>query len=299
MTRGHYKGDLALVIAVRESGLKCVVQCVPRLDLALIGMNPDDARVRRKTVRPPQKFYNEQEIGALHGERVRQRFPALDIFCDLFENNFYSDGYLLKEVTVGSMVKPTTEEDPPTLDELQRFRKRPRGDDDDDKTENAGSKMAASLLSELSELQGKTGLGMAPSSSSGGLLVGDTVEVIEGDLIGLRGKLMNMDGSTVKVRPNNSNIELGGSGEIEFLSSQVRKYIAVGDHVKVTDGRYSNETGTVVAVEKMEGETDFTAVILTDVNNKEITGKYSNRQSTHGAAEKLFLVHFRDPICGS
>ena len=37
MTRGAYKGDLALVVKVRESGLKCIVQCVPRLDLA--GLN--------------------------------------------------------------------------------------------------------------------------------------------------------------------------------------------------------------------------------------------------------------------
>jgi transcription elongation factor SPT5 len=88
----------------------------------------------------------------------------------------------------------------------------------------------------------------------------------------MRGKLMTMDGATVKIKPNDSTIDLGGSGEVEFLANQVRKYIAVGAHVKVTDGRYSNETGTVVAVEQMEGETDFTAVVLTDVTNKEISG---------------------------
>jgi transcription elongation factor SPT5 len=196
----------------------------------------------------------------------------MDFYCSYFENNYYHDGYLLKEVTVGSMVKPCTDEDPPNLDELQRFRKRTKGlNDDDANDENEGSKMAASLLDELSELQGKTGLGKTPSSG-GGLLIGDTVEVIEGDLVGMRGKLMSMDGTTVKIKPNDSTIDLGGSGEVEFLANQVRKFIFVGAHVKVTDGRYANETGTVVAVEQMEGETDFTAVVLTDVTNKEISG---------------------------
>jgi transcription elongation factor SPT5 len=226
MTRGHYKGDLALVIGVRESGLKCIVQCVPRLDLTLADLPPEEARIRRRTIRPPQKFFNEQEVAAMGRQRLRQRFPGLDIYCDYLENNYYHDGYLLKEVTVGSMIKPCTDEDPPTLDELQSFRKRNKGQNDDDgPDDNEGSKMAASLLDELSELQGKTGLGKATSSGSG-LMIGDTVEVIEGDLVGMRGKLMTMDGATVKIKPNDSSIDLGGSGEVEFLANQVRKYIA-------------------------------------------------------------------------
>ena len=82
MTRGHYKGDLALVLAVRESGLKCIVQVVPRLDLTLSNLPPEEARIRRRTVRPPQKFFNEQEIAAMGKQRLRQRFPALDLNCD-------------------------------------------------------------------------------------------------------------------------------------------------------------------------------------------------------------------------
>jgi transcription elongation factor len=67
--------------------------------------------------------------------------------------------------------------------------------------------------------------------------------------------------------------DLGNTTEVEFLISQVRKHIPVGAHVKVIDGRYANETGVVVAVEKLEGETDATAVILTDMTHKEVSGK--------------------------
>lgn len=280
MTRGHYKGDLALVKGVRESGLKCIVQCVPRLDLTISELSPEEARIRRRAVRPPQKFFNPQELAALGKQTLRrQRFPGMDFMCDYYEGNFYHDGYLLKEMTVGSMIKPCTEDDPPTLDELQSFRKRNKaaedgsgggGGGDNHNDENEGSKMASSLLDELSELQGKTNLEKS-SGVGGGLLIGDTVEVIEGDLVGMRGKLVSLDGTIVKIKPTNTTVD---TGEVDALASQVRKYIAVGAHVKVTDGRYANETGVVVAVEQLTGETDFTAVVLTDVTNTEITGTY-------------------------
>lgn len=277
MTRGHYRGDLALVRAVRGSGLKCVIQCVPRIDLTLSDLPPEEAKIRRRTVRPAQKFFNAQEVVALGKNTFgRQRFPGLgDIYCDYFEGNYYHDGYLLKEVSVGTMIKPCAEEEPPSLDELQRFRNRNKSDKDkydgEDDEENEGSKMAKSLLDELSDLQGKTSLGKN-LSNEGGLVIGDTVEIIEGDLIGMRGKLLSLDGSTVKVKPADTS-ELGDTTEVEFLVSQVIKYIAVGAHVKVTSGRYANETGVVVNVEKIEGENDSTAVVLTDMTHKEISGK--------------------------
>ena len=305
MARGHYKGDLALVRAVRESGIKCVIQCVPRLDLTLSDLPPEEAKIRKRTVKPPQKFFVAQEVASLGKQSLtRQRFPGGvsmnmgmgmgmggggDMYCDFFEGNYYHDGYLLKEVTVGTMVKPCGEDEPPTLDELQRFRNRNKNDGasgsggvggrydagGEGEEENEGSKMAKSLLDELSDLQGKTSIAQG-SSNIGGLVIGDTVEIIEGDLVGMGGKLMSIDGSTVKVKP----MGIGSDAlttEVEFLISQVRKLIPVGAHVKVIEGRYANETGVVVAVEKLEGETDATAVILTDMTHKEVSGKSGER----------------------
>ena len=283
MTRGHFKGDLALVKDIRDGGLKCVIQCVPRLDLTLADLSPEEAKIRRRTVRPPQKFFNPEDITALKREFTRQRFPISNEICDYFEGSYYHDGYLLKEVTVGTMIKPCTADDPPTLDELQRFRQRKKAsnegyEDVDGEGENEGSRRAASLLDELSDITGPT---MTSSSSgSSGLIIGDTVEVMEGDLIGMRGKLISIDGSTVKVKPDSSTADLGGMNEVEFLSSQVRKHIPVGAHVKVIDGRYANETGTVVTVEQLEGDLDFTAVVLTDMTNKEVSVRVSQLQES-------------------
>jgi len=279
MTRGHYKGDLALVREVRDSGLKCIIQCVPRIDLLLADLPPEEARIRRRTVRPAQKFFNAQEIATLgRHSMTRQRFPGMgsSLVCDFFEGNYYNDGYLIKEVTVGKMAVPCGSDNPPTLDELQRFRNRNKiGDDDNgDGDENQGSKVAKSLLDELSELQGKTGLGLGSSIDSG-LIIGDTVEVVYGDLVGMIGKILSIDGSTVKMKPTNA-ADLGDMTEIAFLINQVKKHISVGAHVKVIDGRYINETGVVVALELLDGDSDSTAVVLTDMSNKEISGKFSN-----------------------
>ncbi len=176
---------------------------------------------------------------------------------------------------MGTGVKPCGEDEPPTLDELQRFRNRNKGNDRYDggegDDENEGSKIAKSLLDELSDLQGKTSVGQE-SSNKAGLVIGDTVEIVEGDLVGMRGKLLSIDGSTVKVKPIDTN-DLGDTTEVEFLINQVRKHIPVGAHVKVIDGRYANDTGVVVAVENLDGETDATAVILTDMTNKEVSGE--------------------------
>lgn len=282
MTRGHFKGDLALVKDIRDGGLKCVIQCVPRLDLTLADLSPEEAKIRRRTVRPPQKFFNPEDITALKREFVRQRFPISNEICDYFEGNYYHDGYLLKEVTVGTMIKPCTEDDPPTLDELQRFRQRKKAnnedyDDANDEDENEGSRQAGSLLDELSDISGPT---MTSKGGHGRLIIGDTVEVMEGDLVGMRGKLISIDGTTVKVQPDSQTADLGGMKEVEFLASQVRKHIPIGAHVKVIDGRYANETGTVVTVEKLEGDSDFTAVVLTDMTHKEVSVRVSQLQES-------------------
>jgi transcription elongation factor SPT5 len=265
LTRGHYKGDLGVVREVRDSGLKCIVQCLPRLDLTLSELPPEE-RSRRKAIRPPQKFFSSQEVIARGKHDVgRQRFPALGKMCDFFEGNYFEDGYLLKEMTVGNMVKPCTQADGnmPTMEELQKFR-RPKsgGEEDEEEEENAGSKLAGSLLDQLSSLQEATGLD--DKGSGEGLQIGDTVQVVGGDLDGMVGKLTKENDISFMVQPL-VNAELD---EIEFLKYQLRKYIREGAHVKVLDGRYANETGTVVAIKDTDGVS--TAIVMTDITNHEI-----------------------------
>eukprot|EP00587_Corethron_hystrix_P001730 CAMPEP_0113327840 /NCGR_PEP_ID=MMETSP0010_2-20120614/19588_1 /TAXON_ID=216773 ORGANISM="Corethron hystrix, Strain 308" /NCGR_SAMPLE_ID=MMETSP0010_2 /ASSEMBLY_ACC=CAM_ASM_000155 /LENGTH=799 /DNA_ID=CAMNT_0000188903 /DNA_START=156 /DNA_END=2551 /DNA_ORIENTATION=+ /assembly_acc=CAM_ASM_000155 len=314
MNRGHYKGDIAKVIDVREGGFRAVIQAVPRIDLAALSLPQDEARARAKKIRPPQKFFNGSEIMSVgdghnydgDNEVRRERFPGgaprdKDDFMDFFQNNYYQDGYLIKDQPI-STLKTCGEDDPPTLDELQQFRRKNqdegRDNDDDDQSSN---KRATDLLEDLAVLQSGAHSG-ATGTNAAGLLVGDTVEVVEGDLIGMRGKVISIGAITVKVRPVatgegavDSQVALG---EVEFLTSQLMKYIPVGCHVKVTDGRYTNETGTVVAVEKMEG--DWIAVLLTDMTNKEIQVRTSQLQESaeiSSGQDKLQGYELHDLVC--
>jgi transcription elongation factor SPT5 len=77
---------------------------------------------------------------------------------------------------------------------------------------------------------------------------------------------INHTSQTAKVKPLIQQIQ---HEVLEFPVAQLVKYVQVGDHVKVTDGRYAGETGTVVNVEEPE-EQQFVAIVLTDNSAKEI-----------------------------
>jgi transcription elongation factor SPT5 len=68
--------------------------------------------------------------------------------------------------------------------------------------------------------------------------------------------------------------------QVIFDINQFRKHIPVGAHVKVIDGFYINETRVVVALELLDGDSDSTAVVLTDMSHKEISVRVSQLQES-------------------
>ena len=58
---------------------------------------------------------------------------------------------------------------------------------------------------------------------------GDNVEVTEGELINLQGKVTRIDGNRVTILPRHEDLK----DEIEFMSNELKKYFHQGDHVKV------------------------------------------------------------------
>ena len=99
------------------------------------------------------------------------------------------------------------------------------------------------------------------------LAKGDTVRVIEGDLINLMGIVVGMSSSAdaIKVMPLHEEIR---DTILDFQRKQLMKFVKVGDHVKVICGRYSGETGTVVSVDESDGAP--IAIVLSDSMAKEI-----------------------------
>jgi transcription elongation factor SPT5 len=277
MQRDPYKGDLAQVVELREGGLKAIIRTVPRIDIPSLAMSKEEVKARRKIIRPPRTFFNREEIEqASYGAGSGISYGSMPGMSDKYEvhnGNYFREGYMFKECTVGTVVKPVTGENPPTIEELQLFRKKAAtkedgmGSDDDDDEDDVDAQIKASQNSS-SLLDDLAGLPTVISENGGGLNLGDIVEVVDGDLVGMRGKLTAMDDNTVKMKPL-GNSGLDNSDEIEFMTNQVCKYIAVGAHVKVTDGRFANETGVVVATSDIGGEK--VVVILTDLTHKELT----------------------------
>src|SRR3546814_764173 len=89
---------------------------------------------------------------------------------------------------------------------------------------------------------------------------GDMLQVISCDLIILIGKIESIDEVTgaVTLEPRSAAFE----GTVQVSADQLIKHIEVGGHIKVLGGVYAGNTGTVVAIEELEG--DYICVVLTD-----------------------------------
>ena len=59
---------------------------------------------------------------------------------------------------------------------------------------------------------------------------GDNVEVCEGELMNLQGKVVSVDGNMIMVMPKHEEL----TEALEFQASELRKYFTMGDHVKVS-----------------------------------------------------------------
>ncbi|CAM9377024.1 unnamed protein product, partial [Discosporangium mesarthrocarpum] len=121
LRRMPYKDDLAKVVEVHAGGERAVVQFIPRIDLAALSADPDTAAARKR-IRPPQRFFNAEEIKIANGEVERRRFQGREDYMDFFNGNFHLNGFVMKEVQVATWLR--TDKVNPTLEELQKFKSR-------------------------------------------------------------------------------------------------------------------------------------------------------------------------------
>lgn len=78
------------------------------------------------------------------------------------------------------------------------------------------------------------------------LIPGDVVEVCEGELVHLQGKVISVDGNKITMMPKHEDLR----DPLEFMSHELKKHFKMGDHVKVIAGRYEGDTGLIVRVEE-------------------------------------------------
>ncbi|KAI9021556.1 hypothetical protein CLU79DRAFT_719569 [Phycomyces nitens] len=237
--RGRYAGDLAQVLEVADSQDSARVKLVPRLDLESDDDDPNNKRKRGLVgSRPPQKLFNPERLASRSISSLQKKGPYWFLGTDHFR-----DGYLEKNMKVATL---QVEDVSPTLDEIAKFASggELNGEDGD----------RALDLSKLSV--------QAVNNAQASTLFqgGDTVEVIEGDMIHSIGVVDSVEESSVVVM-----LDVDGMKKrVTLPAKQLRKKFREGDHVKVINGRYKDESGMIVNV------MDSVVTILSDATLNEV-----------------------------
>lgn len=229
------------ILEMGEGGTRALVEIVPRLDPNLL--QGADVPTKYPTgSRPPAKTLNRQLVTQ---ELSRRRHPMTGEMLDYYDGEFYTpEGLLIRDVNAKTMLRTEGEDMTPTLEELKKFSS---SNPEDDLEESS------SYGTTLKTIE---------------LVKGDTVRVIEGDLVNLMGIVvgLNAGSDTVKVMPLHEEIR---DTILDFQHRQLMKYVKVGDHVKVIMGRYAGETGTVVSLDESSASSPI-AIVLSDSMAKEI-----------------------------
>ena len=251
--RGKYAGDLAQIIDISENGEELNVKFVPRIDLtpkdAGLAAGPDGKKRKKGAAtplafRPPQGFFNADEIAKIYGKKDVQRMRAQGEYS--FHGDLYKDGYLEKEIKMNGV---TFEGVVPTIDELTKFT-----GDANAGIDGEGSGLDLSKMAESARALARTIL-----------QPGDHVEVFEGDQRGMHGTVASIINDVVLIEPS-AELELHelGDQKIEVQARSVRKRFKAGDHVKVMAGANLDETGLVVKVK------DDVVTFLSDLTLEEV-----------------------------
>uniref|UniRef100_A0A670YU81 Transcription elongation factor SPT5 n=1 Tax=Pseudonaja textilis TaxID=8673 RepID=A0A670YU81_PSETE len=217
LKRGIYKNDIAQVDYVEPSQNQISLKMIPRIDFDRIKerMSQKDWVAKcKKFKRPPQRLFDAEKIRSLGGD------VASDGDFLIFEGNRYSrKGFLFKSF---AMLAVITDGVKPTLSELEKFEDQPEGIDLEVVTESTGKEREHNFQP------------------------GDNVEVCEGELINLQGKILSVDGNKITIMPKHEDLK----DMLEFPAQELRKYFKMGDHVKVIAGRFEGDTGLIVRVEE-------------------------------------------------
>jgi transcription elongation factor SPT5 len=262
MKRGIYKDDIAQVVMVQDQNTLVTVRLIPRLEIS-------KSAVSSKR-RPPQRLFNPAELRELGEEIERRTEPSTSLKCYFHKNNFYRRGFLYKSLKVDSL---DTANVAPTVTEMEVFQSRPAAVDSDDEDDDLDNQVATESNSS------------APAENAVTFCRGDSVIVVDGDLMQLTGVVLSTSGDKVKIKPNHEDL----TEPIEFSSSSLRKHFKLGDHVKISNGEYSGETGLIVNITQDKES----VIVFSDITNREMKVPINFIvESTEVAAGKESLGNF-------
>ena len=271
---GAYKGDLAQVIQVQGAQGQAWVRVVPRIDYNRIAAKnkgrTQEVKAKGRARPEARLFYPKEAQERTHEMANESSFMVDGKPCYEWHGLRFRHGLLLKHVSLKTLVLERN----PQFDELERFRvadeagkaaDRAAGIDEDEDGDGdaAKARSTAAMTTERREVD---------------FHKGDSVEVIEGDLVGLFGEIVFVDTKTkmATIKPKDEDIV----DNQELPVSQLRKHYAVGEHVKVTAGVHEGVTGMITRVDQEQG----VAYIFSDMGQDEIKCFVDDLTSVSSAA---------------
>lgn len=247
-----YRGDLAQVCNVRDgTGDKHVtIRLIPRIDYKgekdyLSDENRDDGEVDQETGtrrkgRPPQRLFDKKEITSLTG-KMRNVIPQREILTgvryDTWNGDLYRFGLLyMMKVNVRGLI--TGDAVQPTLEELEQWifaEKNMKYMFEEDPSSMEADVAARGLELDISSVAGRR---------TTKLFKGDAVRATQGEQRGIEGTIASIDGDMVLVQIKDV------PDPLRVNRSDLEKVFKVGEHVKVSSGKYAGYAGAIVSVEK-------------------------------------------------
>lgn len=240
LKRGIYAGDLGQVLEVSDSQDSARVKIVPRLEMESNNdeLQPSGGAKRKKGVRAPPKLFNAERLANRSLSSLQRKGPYW-----IYNGDHYRDGYLEKYIKAVAL---QIEDVNPTLDEIARF---------------AGSGELNGENGERSiDLTSLSSMAINNAQASTLFQNGDTVSVIEGDMIHSWGTVENVNDTQITV-----SLDMDGvKKRVTLPAKQLRKKFKEGDHVKVINGHYKDESGMVLNIQ------DNFVTFLSDATLKEV-----------------------------
>ncbi|GMR48595.1 hypothetical protein PMAYCL1PPCAC_18790 [Pristionchus mayeri] len=229
MKRTMFKDDLAQVDWVDISEGKVGLRLLPRIDYTRMRgalRSENDKLGSAKKKKPPPRPFDIDRIKEIGGDVTQ------DGDFHIFEGSSYRRGFLYKAFPINAIMAEGVK---PTLAELEKFQ---------ETSEDLKRELELTSVSESAH-------SFAP---------GDMVEVAEGELVNLMGRIQSVDGDKVVILPEHEDLK----EPLTLNAWEIKKRFKQGDHVKILAGRYEGDTGLVVRVE------NNLVVVLSDLSMHEM-----------------------------
>ncbi|CAI5447588.1 unnamed protein product [Caenorhabditis angaria] len=228
LKRTLFKDDLAQIDLVDISQNRVNLKLVPRIDYQKKrgAMRTEADKNYKMKRRPMQKMFDADAVKEIGGEILN------DGDFSIFEGNQYRHGFLYKYFPINAILADGVK---PTLAELEKFQ---------DAKHDLKEQLETTTIKD----------------TENPFIPGDVVQVKNGELVNLRGKVLSVEGHKVVMMPDQEGL----TEPITLNASELRKFFKAGDHTKVIGGRYEGHTGLIVRV------ADSTAIMLSDLGMEEL-----------------------------